>query len=105
MEAIVVDPQSPQRLGFRTVGPPTPRATEALIRVKSISLNRGELVYRVQGEAGTRLGWDLAGVVDQPAAEGPGRREGPGWSVWCPPAPGLSRWRSPRTLWRSLSRP
>ena len=76
MEAIVVDPQSPQRVGFRTVGPPTLRATEALIRVKAISLNRGELVYRVQGEAGTRLGWDLAGVVDQPAAEGPGPARG-----------------------------
>jgi NADPH:quinone reductase len=29
-----------------------------------------------QGEAGTRLGWDLAGVVEQPAAEGPGPARG-----------------------------
>jgi NADPH:quinone reductase-like Zn-dependent oxidoreductase len=72
MQAVVIDPQSPQRVGFRTVEPPAPRATEALIRVKAISLNRGEVVYRVQGEAGTRLGWDLAGVVERPAAEGPG---------------------------------
>jgi len=76
MQAIVIDPQSPQRIGFRTVEPPAPRATEALVRVKSISLNRGEVVYRVQGEAGTRLGWDLAGVVEQPAAEGPGPARG-----------------------------
>jgi NADPH:quinone reductase-like Zn-dependent oxidoreductase len=40
--------------------------------VQAISLNRGELVYRVRGEAGARLGWDLAGVVERPAAEGPG---------------------------------
>ncbi len=76
MQAVVIDPQSPQRIGFQTVEPPTPRATEALVRVKAISLNRGEVVYRVQGEAGTRLGWDLAGVVEQPAAEGPGPERG-----------------------------
>jgi NADPH:quinone reductase len=76
MQAIVIDPQSPQRVGFRSVEPPAPRATEALIRVTAISLNRGEVVYRVQGEAGTRLGWDLAGVVEQPAAEGPGPARG-----------------------------
>jgi NADPH:quinone reductase-like Zn-dependent oxidoreductase len=76
MEAIVVDPQSPQRVGFRTVKPRTPRAMEALVSVKAISLNRGELVYRIQGAAGTRLGWDLAGVVDQPAVEGPGPARG-----------------------------
>lgn len=72
MEAVVIDPQSPRRVGFRTVEPPTPQATEALIRVKAISVNRGELVYRVQGEAGTRLGWDLAGIVERPAANGSG---------------------------------
>ena len=76
MRAIVIDPQSPQRVGFRTVNPPAPRATEALVRVKAISLNRGEVVYRVQGAAGTRLGWDLAGVVEQPAAEGSGPARG-----------------------------
>jgi NADPH:quinone reductase-like Zn-dependent oxidoreductase len=76
VQAIVIDPQSPQRVGFRSVDPPVPRATEALIRVKAISLNRGEVVYRLQDGAGTRLGWDLAGVVEQPAAEGPGPAEG-----------------------------
>ncbi len=76
MQAIVIDPQSPQRVGFQTVEPPAPRATEALIRVQAISLNRGEVVYRVQGAAGAPLGWDLAGVVEQPAAEGPGPARG-----------------------------
>jgi NADPH2:quinone reductase len=76
MRAIVIDPQSPQRVGFRSVEPPVPLATEALVRVKAISLNRGEVVYRVQGAAGTRLGWDLAGVVEQPAAQGPGPTRG-----------------------------
>jgi len=76
VQAVVIDPQSPQRVGFRAVEPPAPRATEALVRVKAISLNRGEVVYRVHGAAGTRLGWDLAGVVEQPAAEGPGPARG-----------------------------
>ena len=70
MQAIVIDPQASARLGFQTVEPPTPQANEALIRVKAISLNRGEVVYRTQGVAGTRLGWDLAGVVEQAAADG-----------------------------------
>lgn len=76
MQAVVIDPQVPERVGFRTVEPPTPRPTEALVRVKAVSLNRGEVVYRVQGAAGTPLGWDLAGIVDQPAAEAPGPARG-----------------------------
>jgi|SRR5579883_1349721 len=76
MQAIVVDPQAPVRLGFQTVEPPTPQANEAVIRVRAISLNRGEVVYLVQGAAGTRLGWDLAGVVEQAAADGSGPRVG-----------------------------
>ena len=70
MQAIVIDPASPQRVGFQVVEPPIPRATEALVRVRAISLNRGELVYGVHGKAGTPLGWDLAGVVLRPAADG-----------------------------------
>jgi len=76
MQAIVIDPQAPVRLGFQTVEPPTPQANEAVIRVKAISLNRGEVVYLVQGAAGTRLGWDLAGVVEQAAADGTGPAQG-----------------------------
>ena len=44
--------------------------------MKAISLNRGEVVYLVQGAAGTRLGWDLAGVVEQAAADGSGPVQG-----------------------------
>jgi len=32
LQAIVVDPKEPQRLGFQTVNPPAPRANEALVR-------------------------------------------------------------------------
>jgi NADPH:quinone reductase len=77
MRAVVIDPQAPLRVGFTTVEPPAPAAAEVLVRVKAISLNRGEVVYQAQqGEAGTRLGRDLAGVVDRPAAQGPGPEQG-----------------------------
>lgn len=76
MQAVVIDPRSPQRVGFQTIDQPNPQTNEALVRVKAISLNRGEVVYRVQGEEGTRLGWDLAGVVEEPAANGAGPGRG-----------------------------
>jgi len=76
MQAIVIDPQAPQRLALRTVEPPKPQASEALVRVKAISLNRGEVVYLVQGQEGSRLGWDLSGVVEQAAADGSGPARG-----------------------------
>ena len=76
MQAIVIDPQAPVRLGFQTVEPPTPQANEALIRVQAISLNRGEVVYLIHGAAGTRLGWDLAGVVERAATDGSGPAQG-----------------------------
>jgi hypothetical protein len=34
MQAIVIDPQAPMRLGFQTVEAPLPQANEAVIRVK-----------------------------------------------------------------------
>jgi len=76
MKAVVIDPGSPQRIGFREIDPPSPRPGEAIVSVRAISLNRGELVYGVHGEAGTPLGWDLAGVVLRAAADGSGPAEG-----------------------------
>lgn len=76
MQAIVVDPKAPQGLGFASVDAPSPRPHEALVRVQAISLNRGEVVYLVHGAPGTRLGWDLAGVVERAAPDGSGPRAG-----------------------------
>jgi len=50
MQAIVVDPQASQRLALRTVEPPTPQATEALVRVRAISLNRGKWSTEYKGK-------------------------------------------------------
>ncbi len=55
---------------------PEPGRGEALVEVRAISLNRGESRRLATTEPGTVTGWDLAGVVRRPAADGSGPREG-----------------------------
>ncbi|MBD2207181.1 zinc-binding dehydrogenase [Calothrix sp. FACHB-1219] len=72
IRAVVVDPSVAGRLVLRDVDAPTPAPNEAVIRVAAISLNRGEIRRSTTAEAGWRPGWDLAGVVETPAADGSG---------------------------------
>ncbi|MBD6616533.1 zinc-binding dehydrogenase [Komarekiella sp. 'clone 1'] len=72
IRAVIVDPDVSGRLALRDVDAPTPAANEAVIRVAEISLNRGEVRRSTTAEAGWRPGWDLAGVVETPAADGSG---------------------------------
>jgi NADPH2:quinone reductase len=74
--AIVVDPQAPGRLVIRDVPGPVPDRSEAIVRVRAISLNRGEVRRAGMAAAGWRPGWDLAGEVERPAADGSGPRAG-----------------------------
>jgi len=74
--AVVVDPEAPGRLVIRPVGEPTPDRTEAVVRVRAISLNRGEVRRAGMAPPGWRPGWDLAGEVDRAAADGSGPRAG-----------------------------
>jgi NADPH:quinone reductase len=74
--AVVVDPDAPGRLVLRPVADPTAERGEAIVRVRAISLNRGEVRRAGQAQAGWRPGWDLAGVVETAAADGSGPRAG-----------------------------
>jgi NADPH:quinone reductase len=74
--AVVVDPEAPGRLVIRPVPDPVPDRGEALIRVRAISLNRGEVRRSTMAAAGWRPGWDLAGEIERAAADGSGPRAG-----------------------------
>jgi NADPH:quinone reductase len=74
--AVVVDPDVPGRLVIRPVAEPVPDRGEAVVRVRAISLNRGEVRRSGIAPAGWRPGWDLAGEVERAAADGSGPRMG-----------------------------
>lgn len=76
IRAVIVDPNVAGRLALGEVNAPTPAANEALIRVTAISLNRGEVRRASTAQAGWRPGWDLAGIVETPAADGSGPPQG-----------------------------
>lgn len=72
VKAVVVEPSVSGRLAIREVELAAPLPNEAVIKVSSISLNRGE-VRRVQSaQAGWRPGWDLAGTIETAASDGSG---------------------------------
>jgi NADPH:quinone reductase len=74
--AAVVDPETAGRLVLRAVDDPVPDRGEAIVRVKALSLNRGEVRRSGLAAAGWRPGWDLAGTVERAAADGSGPRAG-----------------------------
>jgi NADPH:quinone reductase len=76
IRAIVVDPEVAGRFVIKEVKAPQPVPSEALVQVEAISLNRGEVVRAMAAEAGWRPGWDLAGTVIKPAANGTGPQVG-----------------------------
>src|ERR1700693_2966655 len=71
--AIVVDPSSNERLVIKTVPLAPAYRDEVTVRVRAISLNRGEVNRAVRtAEAGWRPGWDFVGTIEETAPEGGG---------------------------------
>lgn len=76
IHAAVVDPSAPGHVAIHDIETPIPARNEALVKVAAISMNQGEVRYAQSMEAGHSLGWDLAGIVEQAAADGSGPKEG-----------------------------
>ena len=75
MRAIAVTDD--KRLAFTDIGEPRPLSNEAIVAVRAISLNRGEVRQtRTNRPAGYRPGWDFAGEVIQEAEDGKGPKRG-----------------------------
>jgi NADPH:quinone reductase len=72
MRAIIVEPNAVSRLAIATVPEPQALPHEAIVQVAAISINRGEIRRAQTADAGWRIGWDLAGKIVQPAADGSG---------------------------------
>jgi NADPH:quinone reductase-like Zn-dependent oxidoreductase len=71
--AIVVDPSSNERLAIKSVPLAPAYRDEVTVRVRAISLNRGETNRAVRvAEPGWRPGWDFAGTVEETAPQGGG---------------------------------
>jgi NADPH:quinone reductase-like Zn-dependent oxidoreductase len=75
MRALVSQTQSPFAV-LDDVPEPDPLSHQALVEVRAVSLNRGESRRLERMAPGTVAGWDLAGVVRRPAADGSGPPEG-----------------------------
>ncbi len=67
MRALVAAPEAPGGIELREVPEPQPATNQAAVEVRAVSLNRGECTALRLAEDGWRPGWDLAGVVVQPA--------------------------------------
>jgi len=73
MRALCYDPDAPAGLRLAETAEPVPGADEALVAVGAVALNAGEVTGLAERkQPGEVLGWDAAGVVVQPAADGSG---------------------------------
>jgi len=74
--ALVAAPHREEKVEHREVPEPAPARQEAVVDVHAISLNRGEWNRLTAAQAGWRPGWDVAGIVAQPAQDGSGPAKG-----------------------------
>jgi len=70
MRALVAAPGAPGGIELREVEEPSPADGIAVVEVRACSLNRGECTALLTAEDGWRPGWDVAGVIAEPAPDG-----------------------------------
>jgi NADPH2:quinone reductase len=72
MRAVVAAPSERAGFAFREVDDPVPAPDQVLVEVHAFSLNLGELRRMRWERDGWRPGYDVAGIVRTPAADGSG---------------------------------
>ena len=70
MRALVAASGAPGGIELREVEEPSPADGIAVVDVRACSLNRGECTALLTAEDGWRPGWDVAGVIAEPALDG-----------------------------------
>ncbi|OZB94277.1 zinc-binding dehydrogenase [Paenibacillus sp. XY044] len=76
IRAIVTDPLASEILTIKDVDVPVAQPWEAIVQVKAISLNRGEVKDAQDKGTLHRPGWDFAGIVVERAKNGIGPDKG-----------------------------
>jgi NADPH:quinone reductase-like Zn-dependent oxidoreductase len=76
LKGLVAAAGSPNLVELRDIPEAAPLPFEALVEVRAISINRGELHRLMSAEDGWHPGWDVAGIVARPAADGSGPAAG-----------------------------
>lgn len=76
MRAFLVDSNAVGCLAIADTPEPEPLSNQAIIEVKAISLNLGEIKRARRSDNGTHLGWDISGIIAESAADGSGPQVG-----------------------------